>query len=258
MAIAPEEIADQAFQVGLRGYDRDQVRKFLNLVADDYRTLWEKSEGPQNALSAPDATAGPSTVATGQASPDVWAQMGDEVAKILQGASKQAAAVKRKAHREAADVKAEAEQTKAAAETYVAELLTKADTAAEAHKARTEAELKEAKEALAHAQHEALTLVADTETKAKRMLQATERKARALPAEMLAEARGELTRLTQSQEHLYQWLETTRNHLAEAIGTYQSTAKPDLTELPDLIDLTDDNHREAANGDKTEQRPSPA
>ncbi len=277
MAIAPEKIADQEFQVGLRGYDRDQVRKFLSLVADDYRAVWEKSEGPTNGTSARDATAGPSSVATEPASPhtptpsevkagqtsppettspEVWAQMGDEVAAILQAAHEQAAALKRKAHQEAANAKAEAAVTRSAAETYAADLLTKAETAAESLKARTEAELKEAKKALAHAQNEALSLVADTDRRAKQMLQATERKARALPDEMLAEARNELTHLTQSQQHLYQWLETTRNHITEAIGTHQSTVNPDLTEPLDLTEITGD--KPPRSGQQRQQRTRPS
>jgi DivIVA domain-containing protein len=37
MGFSPDEIEVKEFLVGLRGYDRDEVRSFLRAVADDYR-----------------------------------------------------------------------------------------------------------------------------------------------------------------------------------------------------------------------------
>ena len=39
MALTPEEIAAKEFLVGLRGYDKEEVRVFLNAVSVDYRAL---------------------------------------------------------------------------------------------------------------------------------------------------------------------------------------------------------------------------
>ena len=43
MAFAPEEIAEKEFTLGLRGYDKDEVRSYLRTVAEDLRSVIEAS-----------------------------------------------------------------------------------------------------------------------------------------------------------------------------------------------------------------------
>lgn len=287
MTMTPDEIADRKFLVGLRGYDRDEVRKFLVTVADDYRAVLEKSGGRTNGTSAPAKTEEDSTEAEKPAvsakppapvpeestdapvatsSPEDFARMGEEVAAILRTAHEQVASLKRKAQEDAdahkAAVEERAELTKAEAEMYGADLRTKAekygadlrtkaDTWAESRKSRADAELEEAKRAHAKAQDEALALVADAEKRAQRMLQATERKARTRADEVLSKARTELAELRQSQEQANQWLEAARTYIGQAIGTYRSTGKPDLAEPPELIDdpASGDEAKDAGKGE---------
>ena len=56
MAITPEEIADRKFLVGLRGYDRDEVRTFLTAVAEELRSALEKSTAGTNGTSTATST----------------------------------------------------------------------------------------------------------------------------------------------------------------------------------------------------------
>ena len=78
--------------------------------------------------------------------------------------------------------------------------------------------------------------MADAETRANRMLQATERKARARAEEVLTKARTELADLRQSQEQANQWLVAARTYIGQAIGTYESSSKPELLEPPDVVE----------------------
>lgn len=275
MAMTPEEIADRKFLVGLRGYDRDEVRKFLVTVANDYRTVLEKSHSRTNGTAAAAKTDAEATVASKPATPEApaappkapaatrgdvsspedFARMGEEVAAILRTAHEQVASLKRKAQEEAAEhkrtVEEQAELTKAEAEMFGADLRTKAESWAESHKSRANAELEEAKRTLATAQDEALSLVADAEKRAQRMLQTTERKARTRADEVLTKARAELAELRQSQEQANQWLEAARTYIGQAIGTFHSTAKPDLSEPPEVTDGTPEDDKAAVGPDKT-------
>lgn len=293
MAMTPEEIEDKKFLVGLRGYDRDEVRKFLASVADDYRTvLADESKSRAGANGSSDAARSDteSTIATAKpsqrnqpaaskatprsaesAEPQDWARMGEEVAAVLRTAHEQVAALKQKAQDEAsahkASVEAQAGRTRASAEKYESErrakaekyetdLRAKAEEAAEARKRQADAELEQAKRTLANAQDEALSLVADAEKRAKRMLQTTERKARSKADEVLSQARAELAELTASQEQASQWLENARTYIGEAIGSFRSAPKSDLSEPPEVSD--EPNDAPDAGSEETSAEASPA
>src|SRR6476619_5424877 len=128
MALTPEEIAAKEFLVGLRGYDKEEVRVFLNAVSVDYRALIVATtpvEAEEDAATADgavvtsvlptseaptEATEGdrPAVVpgaGTGTTSPEDWARMGEEVAAVLRTAHEQVAALKAKAEEEAAEHK---------------------------------------------------------------------------------------------------------------------------------------------------------
>ncbi|MCU1454719.1 MAG: DivIVA protein, partial [Acidimicrobiales bacterium] len=69
MALTPDEIAGKEFLVGLRGYDKDEVRAFLTVVAD------QVGGGTSEPAPQPAPPAAP-------AAPD-WSQLGAEVAAVL-------------------------------------------------------------------------------------------------------------------------------------------------------------------------------
>ena len=52
MAITPEEIASKEFLVGLRGYDKDEVRAYLQTVAAAFEALPAEAPAPAAAPAA--------------------------------------------------------------------------------------------------------------------------------------------------------------------------------------------------------------
>jgi len=52
MAITSEEIAGKEFLVGLRGYDKDEVRAYLQTVAAAFDALPAAAPAPANAAAA--------------------------------------------------------------------------------------------------------------------------------------------------------------------------------------------------------------
>ena len=81
MPLSPEEVQRQEFDQSKHGYDRDQVRRFLNTVASDYRSALAESN---------------------------YEAVGDEVGKILQTVNDSAAALRAKAASEAEEILAQA------------------------------------------------------------------------------------------------------------------------------------------------------
>ena len=224
MAMTPKEIADRTFAVERRGYSRQEVTTFLDTVAEDYRAVLTKSEeeGPTNDAPVND-----------------WARLGQEVATVLQTAQEQVAALKRNAQDELAEqkraVQTEIEIIKAEAEQYATELRRTTEAWAESGRAAVEADagLEEARQTLAKARTEALGLMADTKTRSDRLVRTTEREAQTRVAQVLSQARAELSDLQQSQEQANQWLEAAHAYLTRAIDSYQTAPKPDLSEPPD-------------------------
>ena len=92
MPFSPEEVEEKDFLVTLRGYDKDEVRAFLQAVAADYKATLDASKH------------------AGQVSGDAFASLGQEVGHVLQTAKESAEAVRRKAEEEAAALRARAEQ----------------------------------------------------------------------------------------------------------------------------------------------------
>src|SRR4051812_30731841 len=97
MTLTSEEIATKEFLVGLRGYDKDEVRAFLVTVAREFVTA-----GAPQAADAP--TGDPAPEAAGN-----WANLGDEIAAVLRTAHDQAAALKGEAEADATRIRSEAE-----------------------------------------------------------------------------------------------------------------------------------------------------
>src|SRR4051812_25554691 len=105
--ISPEDIESRQFQVSLRGYDVDEVRGFLAMVAESFRAVAESRPSAPAAAPAP-------TVSGGQLS------IGEEVNRVLQAAAQAAEELQAKAHRRGAELQAqaqaEAEQARQAAQ----------------------------------------------------------------------------------------------------------------------------------------------
>ena len=92
MPFSPEEIQKKEFLLTLRGYDKEEVRAFLEAVASDYRSLKDaaaaRDEVPENAYEA----------------------IGREVGTVIQVAKESATQMKRKAEQEAAELRMRADQ----------------------------------------------------------------------------------------------------------------------------------------------------
>src|SRR4051812_7145718 len=103
--ISPEDIESRQFQVSLRGYDVDEVRGFLAMVAESFRAV---AETRHSAPAAAPATA-----------PGQPISIGDEVNRVLQAATDAAEELRVKAQRQGAEMQAqaqaEAEQARQAA-----------------------------------------------------------------------------------------------------------------------------------------------
>jgi len=247
MALTPEDIIEKEFLVGLRGYDKDEVRDFLVTVASDYREVIESAGAAPDgratvateldgvaseaAVEAPAATLVPGA-GTGTTAPEAWALMGQEVAAVLRTAHEQVAELKVKGEADVAEhrraVEAQADLTKVEAEKYAAELRTNAEAWAEARQTEADTDREEANRTLASSQDEALSLVADAQQRADRMLESTERRARERAEEVLAAARAQLAELQQSQSESHRRLQDARAFVGRAIDTFEATDQLDL------------------------------
>jgi DivIVA domain-containing protein len=91
----PEEIENKEFLAALRGYDRDEVRAFLQDIADDYRALMDMLQQRQPA---------PSPIK------DPYDALGAELGQILKVARESGEKLRKKAEAETSTVVARAEQ----------------------------------------------------------------------------------------------------------------------------------------------------
>ena len=193
MALTPDEIAGKEFLVGLRGYDKDEVRSFLVTIAEQLRT-----DVPAEPV-APAAPVGPD-----------WSQLGTEVAAVLRTAHEQAAGLRAQAEAEVAAVRQAGTDDAAAARR-------EAEAYGEARRVEAEADREEARRILATAQDEALGVVADAQQRAERMLESTERKARERAAQAIAAARDELDRLRGARALSRRQIEEIHGHVTAAL-----------------------------------------
>ena len=120
MPLSPDEINSKEFDQGMRGYDRDQVRAFLNTVASDYRAALRLGN---------------------------YEAVGEEVGRILQTVNDSAAALRSKATSEAEEIlaaaEAQAKQTRDAAQEDAAKLKSRAEVEAQALRDNTNQQVKE-------------------------------------------------------------------------------------------------------------------
>ena len=102
----PEEIQNHDFLVGLRGYDKDEVRAFLAEVAAEHAALLAAVEQGRTEAAAPPA---PAPAAPAE---DDFESIGAGVAAILRTAKEQAAQITGDAQSRAAALRDEAEKVR--------------------------------------------------------------------------------------------------------------------------------------------------
>ena len=222
MAITPDEIANKEFLVGLRGYDKDEVRAFLHQVADAFSTL---STAPPPVPATPEGIMEPTTYEPAVAAPVAptastatgsdWAELGEEIAAVLRTAHEQAAGLR-------ADAEAEARATRQQAETDAAGIRSAANAAAEATRAAAEQDRAEAATQLNAAQAEALGLVADAQNRVDSLIESSRQRAKDEAEASVAHLTSHVTTLSETREHLRVQLNDLRGRLDKAITTVES------------------------------------
>jgi DivIVA domain-containing protein len=187
MSLTPEEIAEKEFLVGLRGYDKDEVRAFLNQVAQAFAAA--------SGGSAPAAAAAPAAASGGTD----WSNVGDEIAAVL-----------RTAHEQAATLRADAERD-------VASLRSQAEADAETKKAAAERKHSEADEKLSTAQTDALNLVAEAQSRVDRMIETSKIKAKEEAETAISDLTRQIDELTRARADALASLNVLNDNLSSTI-----------------------------------------
>lgn len=128
----PADIQGRDFLVGLRGYDRDEVRDFLAQVAAEHAAVLAELDEARHR-SAPVAAPAPTEA------PDEFENLGASVAAILRAAKDSASAL-------AAEAEQAAEQVRDEAERHASAVRAQAEDALEQAKAEAERLVREATE----------------------------------------------------------------------------------------------------------------
>ncbi|QXC59522.1 DivIVA domain-containing protein [Aquihabitans sp. G128] len=208
MSLTPDQIAEKEFLVGLRGYDKDEVRSFLTTVADALRAA---SAPAGDGSAAPAEPAAPAPAAAGTD----WANLGDEIAAVLRTAHEQAATLRSDAETEVAALRqqadADATGTRSAAEAHAEAIR------AEAEQARAEAATK-----LTAAQDEALTLVAGAQDRVAKMLESSKLRAQQEAEASVAHLTAQIAELTSARDAAKAHLADLRTRLDKAIAVAEA------------------------------------
>ena len=231
MPMTSEEIASKEFLVGLRGYDKDEVRSFLKSVAGEFE-----------AASAP-PPAPPAEAAAPEPAPSAMADLGGQIEAILATANQEASKLRAEAEADAARIRSEAdtyrqttrdeadnygETTRNEADAYASSTRADADAHAESTKATAEQTLSEADKRLAAAQDEALGLVADAQTRVDKMMESSKHEAEAAAALAVAHLTTQIGELTNARNSSRQHLTEVRAKLDKALAAAE--ADPDSTD----------------------------
>jgi DivIVA domain-containing protein len=104
--LTTEEIREREFLVSLRGYDRDEVRAFLDEVASQMDSLVERAGGAPAPARAPEPerveeAPAPAPAAAPQDTSTLFAEIGKETQRILEAAHEAGSEIQRKARLEA-------------------------------------------------------------------------------------------------------------------------------------------------------------
>lgn len=232
MALTPEEIAEKEFALGLRGYDKDEVRSYLQTVAVGLREAIDaaaasslatathgpsgdakadkpedtaKADEPESGTSASD---GPAAALVGAAAePPDWSSLGEEIASVLRTAHEQASGLRAAAESEAATVRGQAQQD------------------AEAAREAAERDRAEAETWLEQAQSEALDLVAGAQSRIDDRLAKAKETANREAVASVAELSAQIAQLTNTRDEVRAELTTLRSRLDDTISTTTSGEK---------------------------------
>lgn len=100
--LSPEDVESRQFQVGLRGYDVEEVRSYLAGVAEAYRSALQELQqlGGTPAPRAPSSRPPPSQPQGGPS----YESVGGEVAMVLTSAREAAEQMKNQAHARVAEI----------------------------------------------------------------------------------------------------------------------------------------------------------
>ncbi len=215
MSLSPLEIANKEFLVGLRGYDKEEVRSFLRTVAVAFGNAQEAAEAaplppePEAEaipVAAPEPEPSPSTAGTD------WAELGDEIAAVLRTAHEQAGALRAEAEAAAASIRQQADADAAAARDA-------ATAEAEAVRAAAEQDRTEAEGKLAQAQSDALGLVADAQARVDHLIESSRQRAQDEANAAVAHLSAQTATLTEEREQLRTQLSDLRARLDKALNT---------------------------------------
>ncbi|HYI46251.1 MAG TPA: DivIVA domain-containing protein [Actinomycetota bacterium] len=92
MPFSAEEIRGKDFLLTLRGYDKEEVRAFLEAVASDYKALADTARAGEDVPN------------------DAYEQLGREVGSVIQAAKQSASDMKRQAEGDAAELRMRADK----------------------------------------------------------------------------------------------------------------------------------------------------
>lgn len=217
MSLTPDEIANKEFLVGLRGYDKEEVRSFLRTVSVAFTTVQQAAEAapapePEPVVEPVAAHAPePEPASTSSAGKD-WAELGEEIAAVLRTAHEQAGGLR-------ADAEAAAAATRREAEAEATATRQQAAAEAESVLAAAEQDRTEAAGKLAAAQAEALGLVADAQARVDQLIESSRQRAQEEASASVAHLTAQTATLTEAREHLKTQLQDLRARLDKALNT---------------------------------------
>lgn len=213
MSLTSDEIADKEFVVGLRGYDKEEVRTFLRTVSKEFGA---------SDQSAPHANGGPTPAEPAPPQPSTqpdWsslgADIGADIAAVLRTAHEQADALR-------SGAEAEAKATREKADEDAATTRSQADAHAEGTRAAAEQERNEAQSKLTTAQDEALGLVADAQARVEKMLETSKRRAKDEAEASVAHLTSQISELTSTRDIARSGLADLRIKLDETIAAAEA------------------------------------
>jgi len=197
MALTPEEIEGRQFSIVPRGYDREEVSRFLTEVAASYRyAVHNLLPGVQTTVASPPT--------------DPFAELGEQVADILRATERLAERRRQELDADLAAVRAEAEQLIAR---------TRRDA---------ERDRDQARRTLAQAQERADAIVAEADEEARRRAERIEAEARARAEQVLARARGHEERLREVEQATLGRIQQLRTELQGIVDRFGAGAVLDL------------------------------
>jgi DivIVA domain-containing protein len=187
----PEDILERDFMVGLRGYDKDEVRSFLAEIASDQAALLTELETLRAAppVAAP-APAEPAPVLVQAGPGDEFENLGASVAAILRAAKESSSEITDAAETQAAATlqaaETQATEIREAAERYAESVRRQADEVRESAAAITEEARASADAVLREANERAAQLDLETEARIATKIEEAQRRAIALKSTLLA------------------------------------------------------------------------